>query len=85
MQNVNIEFARANDLPNKCGNIILKNIQGESWAAKLNYKRVRSQDCYYIGAGWKEFALSNGLGVGCRFKMEIERPESKVVTMKLCG
>ncbi|CAM8960001.1 unnamed protein product [Rhodiola kirilowii] len=82
--NVNIDFARANDLTNKCGNIILKNLKGESWAAKLKYERKKSHDCYYIGVGWKEFALSNGLGVGCRFKLEIEQPERKLLTLKLC-
>uniref|UniRef100_A0A7N0V587 TF-B3 domain-containing protein n=1 Tax=Kalanchoe fedtschenkoi TaxID=63787 RepID=A0A7N0V587_KALFE len=80
---VGVEFARANDLINKCGSIILKNQKGEPWAATLKYTKKKTQDSYYISAGWKEFALSNGLGVGCQFKLEIEQPESDTLTFKL--
>ena len=56
----------------------LKNVEDErSWTVELeNYKNRY----YYIGQGWKDFRVANGLKEGDRFKFElVNKGENPIV------
>ncbi|KAL7617063.1 B3 domain-containing protein REM17 [Lactuca sativa] len=63
-----IKFAKSNGLMNP-RKMTLKNVEDErSWTVELeNYKNRY----YYIGQGWKDFRVANGLKKGDRFKFEL--------------
>ncbi|PWA42587.1 DNA-binding pseudobarrel domain-containing protein [Artemisia annua] len=63
------KFARKNGLFNK-EEMILKNVRNEgSWTVEL--KSSKNNKYCYIGRGWKEFYVANGLKDGDLFKFEL--------------
>ncbi|CAH1442290.1 unnamed protein product [Lactuca virosa] len=62
-----LQFARLSGLINK-KQILLKNVEdGRSWSLKIhNHKKN-----FYIGQGWKDFQVANGLKEGDCFKLQV--------------
>ncbi|XP_023731546.2 B3 domain-containing protein REM10 isoform X1 [Lactuca sativa] len=63
-----LKFARLNGLINK-KQMILKNFEdGRTWSLEIqNHKKK----FYYIGQGWKDFQVANGLKEGDCFKLQV--------------
>ncbi|CAI9267778.1 unnamed protein product [Lactuca saligna] len=63
-----LKFARLNGLINK-KQMILKNVEdGRTWSLEIqNHKKK----FYYIGQGWKDFRVANGLKEGDCFKLQV--------------
>ncbi|KAF8388727.1 hypothetical protein HHK36_025407 [Tetracentron sinense] len=66
--NIPKNFARINGLTNKCCKMIIKDQKGRSWLVTLRHK---SNGQVYIGGGWHQFSVANGLKKGdvCTFEL----------------
>ncbi|KAG7567623.1 B3 DNA binding domain [Arabidopsis thaliana x Arabidopsis arenosa] len=62
-------FMRANGLDTRCGEMILMNEKGRSWA--LDLKRKNSCGTTYIKRGWRSFCRANGLRAGSSYTFKL--------------
>ncbi|KAJ9559380.1 hypothetical protein OSB04_013994 [Centaurea solstitialis] len=77
-----LEFAKKNGLFYD-GEIILGNGKDDkSWTVEL--KNLKNKYCY-IGRGWKDFRVANGLKEGDRFKLQIIGTVGEKLVLISCG
>ncbi|KAL7617060.1 B3 domain-containing protein REM10 [Lactuca sativa] len=74
------KFAKSNGLMNH-NKMTLRNVEDErSWTVEFkNHKNTY----YYIGRGWKDFRVANGLKEGDRFKFELVNKGENPITLNL--
>ncbi|KAF8388726.1 hypothetical protein HHK36_025406 [Tetracentron sinense] len=67
--NIPMGFARINGLTNKCCTMTIRDQKGRSWPVTLRHKNSDGQ--VYIGCGWRQFSVANGLKKGdvCTFEL----------------
>ncbi|CAH8263433.1 unnamed protein product [Arabidopsis lyrata] len=70
-------FMRANGLDTRCGEMILMNEKGRSWA--LDLKRKNSCGTTYIKRGWRSFCRVNGLRAGSFYTFKLIQNERTLV------
>ncbi|CAH8263420.1 unnamed protein product [Arabidopsis lyrata] len=70
-------FMRENGLDTRCGEMILMNEKGRSWA--LDLKRKNSCGTTYIKRGWRSFCRANGLRAGSFYTFKLIQNERTLV------